>query len=76
MVEERETHSRKDYFHIFNLKQQKNAFIITHQQEQPKYTNTITLPPLIESIQISKVYVIQEYDTDLSYSIMLLPDEY
>ena len=64
-----------DYFHIFQFNMHNNQLYIKHQQERPAYVKTHKAN-VKQSIDINKVYIIKEDDVDLSYYIMLLPNEY
>lgn len=64
-----------DYFHIFQFNMYNEQLYIKHKQERPDYVKihktNYNLP-----LNISKVYVIREDDVDLSYYVMMLPEEY
>ena len=64
-----------DYFHIFQFNMHNNQLYIKHQQERPAYVKTHKTN-VKQSIDINKVYIIREDDVDLSYYVMLLPEEY
>ncbi|EGQ1683979.1 DUF960 family protein [Staphylococcus arlettae] len=64
-----------DYFHIFQFNMYNNQLYIQHKQECPEYVK-IHKPNYSKTININKVYIIREDDVDLSYYVMLLPDEY
>lgn len=64
-----------DYFHIFQFNMHNNQLYIKHKQERPAYVKTHKAN-VKQSINISKVYIIREDDVDLSYYVMLLPEEY
>ncbi|MEB7507553.1 DUF960 family protein [Staphylococcus xylosus] len=64
-----------DYFHIFQFNMHNKQIYITHKQEQTEYAK-IHKANYSKAININKVYVIREDDVDLSYYVMLLPDEY
>ncbi|MCQ9303581.1 DUF960 domain-containing protein [Mammaliicoccus sciuri] len=73
LVSEREQELNKDntlvdYFHIFQ-------FNTHHKQERPEYVK-IHKANYSKVININKVYIIREDDVDLSYYVMLLPEEY
>lgn len=48
---------------------------IKHKQERPEYIKTHKAN-YSKAININKVYIIREDDVDLSYYVMLLPEEY
>ena len=80
LVAQRENEQSKeleaiDYFHIFQFNMHNNQLYIKHQQERPAYVKTHKAN-VKQSIDINKVYIIREDDVDLSYYIMLLPNEY
>ena len=80
LVAQRENEQSKeleaiDYFHIFQFNMHNNQLYIKHQQERPAYVKTHKAN-VKQSIDINKVYIIKEDDVDLSYYIMLLPNEY
>ena len=80
LVAQRENEQSKeleaiDYFHIFQFNMHNNQLYIKHKQERPAYVKTHKAN-VKQSINISKVYIIQEDDVDLSYYVMLLPEEY
>ncbi|WP_422404719.1 DUF960 family protein [Mammaliicoccus sp. JADD-157] len=64
-----------DYFHIFQFNIYNDQLYIKHKQERPEYAK-IHKANCQKAINISKVYVIREDDVDLSYYVMLLPEEY
>ncbi|MBF7019828.1 hypothetical protein ISO99_07885 [Staphylococcus sp. 18_1_E_LY] len=64
-----------DYFHIFQFNMHNNQLYIKHKQERPEYVKTHKAN-VKQSIDINKVYIIREDDVDLSYYVMLLPEEY
>lgn len=64
-----------DYFHVFQFNMHNNQLYIKHQQERPAYVKTHKAN-VKQSIDINKIYIIKEDDVDLSYYIMLLPNEY
>src|SRR5699024_6780972 len=64
-----------DYFHVFQFNMHNNQLYIKHQQERPAYVKPHKAN-VKQSIDINKVYIIKEDDVDLSYYIMLLPNEY
>lgn len=64
-----------DYFHVFQFNMHNNQLYIKHKQERPEYVK-IHKANYSKAIDINKVYVIREDDVDLSYYVMLLPDEY
>lgn len=65
----------KDYFNLFKFHQDGNKIQVKHIQERPPFEKTILIQNKTLNIP-SKVYVIREDDVDLSYYVMLLPDEY
>lgn len=80
LVAQRENEQSKeleeiDYFHIFQFNMHNNQLYIKHKQERPEYVK-IHKANYSKAIDINKVYVIREDDVDLSYYVMLLPDEY
>ncbi|CAC5910199.1 Pyridoxal phosphate-dependent enzyme [Staphylococcus aureus] len=80
LVSEREQEQTKDntlvdYFHIFQFNTHRNQLYIKHKQERPAYVKT-QKANINQPININKVYIIREDDIDLSYYIMLLPNEY
>ncbi|GEP99451.1 hypothetical protein SAR03_04890 [Staphylococcus arlettae] len=80
LVSERENGQSKeleaiDYFHIFQFNMHNNQLYIKHQQERPEYIKTHKAN-YSKAININKVYIIREDDVDLSYYVMLLPEEY
>ncbi|AYX91066.1 MULTISPECIES: DUF960 family protein [Staphylococcaceae] len=64
-----------DYFHIFRFNMYNDQLYIKHKQERPEYIK-IHKANYQKAINISKVYVIREDDVDLSYYVMMLPEEY
>ncbi|ALM58430.1 hypothetical protein AXF07_05465 [Staphylococcus aureus] len=64
-----------DYFHIFQFNTRHNQLYIKHKQERPEYVK-IHKANYSKVININKVYIIREDDVDLSYYVMLLPEEY
>lgn len=64
-----------DYFHIFQFNMHNSQLYIKHKQERPEYVK-IHKANYSKAININKVYIIQEDDVDLSYYVMLLPEEY
>lgn len=64
-----------DYFHIFQFNMYNNQLYIKHKQERPEYVK-IHQAHYKQPININKVYIIREDDVDLSYYVMLLPEEY
>ena len=48
---------------------------VKHKQERPEYVK-IHKANYSKAININKVYIIREDDVDLSYYVMLLPEEY
>ncbi|HDJ3446379.1 TPA: hypothetical protein PQA32_001641 [Staphylococcus aureus] len=64
-----------DYFHIFQFNMHNDQLYIKHKQERPKYIKTHKAN-YSKAININKVYIIREDDVDLSYYVMLLPEEY
>jgi len=80
LVSEREQKQSKgkkslDYFHIFQFSMHNNQLYIKHKQERPAYVK-IHKANVKQPININKVYIIREDDVDLSYYVMLLPEEY
>ena len=80
LVSEREQEQNKgntpvDYFHIFQFNMHNNQLYIKHKQERPGYVKTYKAN-VKQPININKVYSIREDDVDLSYYVMLLPEEY
>ena len=69
MIERIDIH--KDYLQIFRLTPNNNKVIIEHEQEQPKYKNSITVNDVTLERDL-KVYVILEND----YATMMLSKEY
>lgn len=64
-----------DYFHIFQFNMHNDRLYIKHKQERPEYIKTHKAN-YSKAININKVYIIREDDVDLSYYVMLLPEEY
>ena len=64
-----------DYFHIFQFNMHNDQLYIKHKQERPKYVK-IHKANYSKAINMNKVYIIREDDVDLSYYVMLLPEEY
>lgn len=64
-----------DYFHIFQFNMHNSQLYIKHKHERPEYVK-IDKANYSKSININKVYIIREDDVDLSYYVMLLPEEY
>ena len=64
-----------DYFHVFQFNMHNNQLYIKHIQERPEYVK-IHKANYSKAININKVYIIREDDVDLSYYVMLLPEEY
>ena len=64
-----------DYFHIFQFNMHNSQLYIKHKQERPEYVK-IHKANDSKAININKVYIIREDDVDLSYYVMLLPEEY
>ncbi|WP_447549001.1 DUF960 family protein [Staphylococcus aureus] len=64
-----------DYFHIFQFNMYSDQLYIKHKQERPDYVK-IHKANYKQPININKVYIIREDDVDLSYYVMLLPEEY
>lgn len=64
-----------DYFHIFQFNMHNSQLYIKHKQELPEYVK-IHKANYSKAININKVYIIREDDVDLSYYVMLLPEEY
>ncbi|MEX5695788.1 DUF960 family protein [Staphylococcus cohnii species complex 1659] len=64
-----------DYFHIFQFNIHSSQLYIKHKQERPEYVK-IHKVNYSKAININKVYIIREDDVDLSYYVMLLPEEY
>ena len=52
-----------------------NQLYVKHKQERPEYVK-IHKANYSKAININKVYIIREDDVDLSYYVMLLPEEY
>ncbi|MEX6379016.1 DUF960 family protein [Staphylococcus saprophyticus] len=64
-----------DYFHIFQFNMHNNQLYVKHKQELPEYVK-IHKANYSKAINMNKVYIIREDDVDLSYYVMLLPEEY
>ncbi|WP_323708600.1 DUF960 family protein [Mammaliicoccus sciuri] len=64
-----------DYFHIFQFNMHNGQLYIKHKQERPENVK-IHKANYSKAININKVYIIREDDVDLSYYVMLLPEEY
>jgi len=64
-----------DYFHIFQFNMHNSQLYIKHKQERPEYVK-IHKANYSKAININKVYIIREDDVDLSYYVMLIPEEY
>lgn len=80
LVAQRENEQSKepeaiDYFHIFQFSMHNNQLYIKHKQERPEYIKTHKAN-YSKAININKVYIIREDDVDLSYYVILLPEEY
>ncbi|MDW4068221.1 DUF960 family protein [Staphylococcus saprophyticus] len=80
LVEQRENEQSKklediDYFHIFRFNMKNSQLYVEHRQERPDYTK-IHDARAKQPIKINKVYIIREDNVDLTYYIMLLPEEY
>ncbi len=80
LVSEREQELNKDntlvdYFHIFQFNTHHNEIYVNHKQERPEYVKIHKIN-YSKIININKVYIIREDDVDLSYYVMLLPEEY
>ncbi|MGW8049562.1 DUF960 family protein [Staphylococcus shinii] len=80
LVTQRENEQSKkieaiDYFHIFQFNMHNDQLYIKHKQECPEYIKTHKAN-YSKAININKVYIIREDDEDLSYYVMLLPEEY
>ena len=80
LVAQRENEQSKeleeiDYFHVFQFHVHNDQLYIKHKQERPEYVK-IHKANYSKVININKVYIIREDDVDLSYYVMLLPDEY
>ncbi len=69
MIEQIDIH--KDYLQIFRLTSNKNTVIIEHEQEQPKYKNSIIVNEVTLERDL-KIYIIIEND----YATMMLSEEY
>lgn len=80
LVTQRENEQSKeleeiDYFHIFQFNMHNDQLYVKHKQERPEYVE-IHKANYSKAININKVYIIREDDVDLSYYVMLLPEEY
>ncbi|WP_204236834.1 DUF960 family protein [Mammaliicoccus sciuri] len=80
LVSQRENEQSKeleetDYFHIFQFNMHNSQLYIKHKQERPEYLK-IHKANYSKAININKVYITREDDVDLSYYVMLLPEEY
>ncbi|EHJ07399.1 DUF960 family protein [Staphylococcus simiae] len=80
LVHQREKEQNKeaqksDYFHIFEFDIHHHQLYIEHKQECPEYIK-VHKANYSKTMMIDKVYVIREDDVDLSYYVMLLPEEY
>src|SRR5699024_1026247 len=80
LVSEREQKQSKeleeiDYFHVFQFNMYNNQLYIKHKQERSEYVK-IHKANYSKAINMNKVYIIREDDVDLSYYVMLLPEEY
>ncbi|MCD8909553.1 DUF960 domain-containing protein [Staphylococcus gallinarum] len=80
LVSKRENEQSKeleaiDFFHIFQFNMHNDQLYIKHKQERPEYIKTHKAN-YSKAININKVYIIREDDVDLSYYVMLLPEEY
>ncbi|OEK75255.1 DUF960 family protein [Staphylococcus equorum] len=80
LVAQRENEQSKeleemDYFHVFHFNMHNNQLYVKHKQERPDYVK-IHETKYYQPININKVYVIREDNVDLSYYVMLLPEEY
>lgn len=80
LVSQRENEQSKeleeiDYFHIFQFNMHNSQLYIKHKQERPEYVK-IHKANYSKAININKVYIIREDDVDLSYYVMVLPEEY
>ena len=80
LVAQRENEQSKeleaiDYFHIFQFNMHNDQLYIKHKQERPEYVK-IHKANYSKAINMNKVYIIREDDVDLSYYVMLLPEEY
>lgn len=64
-----------DYFHVFQFNMHNNQLYVKHKQERPEYVKTHKAN-VKQPINVNKVYIIREDDVDLSYYVMLLPEEY
>ncbi|MDW4191198.1 DUF960 family protein [Staphylococcus saprophyticus] len=64
-----------DYFHVFQFNMHNNQLYVKHKQERPVYVKTHKAN-VKQPINVNKVYIIREDDVDLSYYVMLLPEEY
>ncbi|PTF96609.1 DUF960 family protein [Staphylococcus chromogenes] len=80
LVAQRENEQSKeleeiDYFHIFQFNMHNDRLYIKHKQERPTYVKTYK-SNVKHPININRLYIIREDDIDLSYYVMLLPEEY
>ncbi|MGI2244279.1 DUF960 family protein [Staphylococcus cohnii] len=80
LVAQRENEQSKeleaiDYFHVFQFNIYNNQLYVKHKQERPEHVK-IHKANYSKAININKVYIIREDDVDLSYYVMLLPEEY
>ncbi|MGW7947742.1 DUF960 family protein [Staphylococcus sp. GDH8C109P] len=80
LVAQRENEQSKeleeiDYFHVFQFNMYNNQLYVKHKQERSEYVK-IHKTNYSKAININKVYIIREDDVDLSYYVMLLPEEY
>ncbi|MCE5762929.1 hypothetical protein JL781_04560 [Staphylococcus pseudintermedius] len=80
LVAQRENEQSKeqeaiDYFHIFQFNMHNDRLYIKHKQERPTYVKTHK-SNVKHPININRVYIIRKDDIDLSYYVMLLPEEY
>ena len=64
-----------DYFQILQFNKHRNPLYFKPTQERPEYAK-IHKANYSKAININKVYIIREDDVDLSYYVMLLPEEY
>ncbi|MCD8892246.1 DUF960 domain-containing protein [Staphylococcus nepalensis] len=64
-----------DYFHVFQFNMHNNQLYVKYKQERPAYVKTHKAN-VKQPINVNKVYIIREDDVDLSYYVMLLPEEY
>lgn len=80
LVAQRENEQSKkleaiDYFHVFQFTMYNNQLYVKHKQERPEYVK-IHKANYSKGININKVYIIFSDNVDLSYYVMLLPEEY